>query len=178
MKKHDKVVESRKKLKDLPILDGNCRQVRLAKLVLASGLPNRWGLRLEIGYKWDLDLLDTLLVDYEDKEVVGWLRYGWPINRDHASQDPVVSGINHKGAIEFPECVDDYLEKEIDLGATFGPFKDIPFESRFGVSPLNSRPKRDSIKRRFILDLSFPRGHGYNDGIPRDTYLGIFNWLT
>ena len=86
--------------------------------------------------------------------------------------DPVISGVNHKGATDFPELVKNYLAKEIWMGATFGPFKEIPFETRRAVSRINSRPKKGTDARRFILDLSFPIGQGVNDGIPKDTYLG------
>ena len=32
--------------------------------------------------------------------------------------------------------------------------------------------KKDSSKRRVILDLSFPEGAAVNEGIPKDSYLG------
>ena len=54
-----------------------------------------------------------------------------------------------------------------------GPYNKIPFEDNVGISPLSTRPKRDSEERRVILDLSFPIGNAVNDGIPKDTYLGL-----
>ena len=40
------------------------------------------------------------------------------------------------------------------------------------ISPLNSVPKKDSLERRVIVDLSFPEGLAVNDGISKDLYLG------
>ena len=37
---------------------------------------------------------------------------------------------------------------------------------------LNSVPKQGSDERRFILDLSCPKGASVNDGICKDFYLG------
>ena len=54
-----------------------------------------------------------------------------------------------------------------------GPFDRIPFQSKVGISPLSSRPKKDSPDRHIILDLSFPPGCAINDGILKDNYLGF-----
>ena len=35
---------------------------------------------------------------------------------------------NHKGATEFADEINNYLKKEIKLGATLGPFTKSPFE--------------------------------------------------
>jgi len=46
------------------------------------------------------------------------------------------------------------------------------------VSPLNSVPKRDSVSRRFISDLSFPKELSVNSGIYKDLYLNQLVELT
>ena len=59
-----------------------------------------------------------------------------------------------------------------------GPYQKIPFEGPIGISPLSTRPKKNSQERRVILDLSFPIGNAVNDGIPKDSYLGLKAQLT
>ena len=82
-------------------------------------------------------------------------------------------GINHKGATLFPEQVDKYIEKEIQKGATIGPFECIPFKTcPVAISPISTRPKRECKDRRVILDCSWPIGASLNDGIDKDVYLG------
>ena len=49
--------------------------------VLEEGYPNRWGARIPIETKWNLDLFEQLLEDYDDKEVVEWMKFGWPSGR-------------------------------------------------------------------------------------------------
>ena len=79
---------------------------------------------------------------------------------------------NHSGADLFPDSIDEYLRTELTHNAVMGPFTIPPFVTRIGISPLNSREKRDSNKRRIILDLSYPPGYSVNDGIDKNIYCG------
>ena len=81
-------------------------------------------------------------------------------------------GINHKGATQFPQHVDDYIKKEIEHGAVIGPFEAIPFKSQVAISAISTRPKKDSMSRRIILDCSWPIGSSLNDRIDKNLYLG------
>ena len=51
-------------------------------------------------------------------------------------------------------------------------FRTSPFEAGLEISPLNSLPKKDTAKRRIILDLSFPINDSVNTYISKDEYLG------
>ena len=116
--------------------------------------------------------MQYMLQDYEDWEVTEWLKYGFPVARDPMEPDPIPCETNHWGASRFPDAIDAYIEKEIKLRATMGPFSISPFLSRIGISPLSSRPKRESTQRRIILDLSFPEHHSVNSGISSTMYCG------
>ena len=151
----------------------NDSDIALHEAVLKGGYPNRWGARQEVMSTWNLNRFEELMEQYEDKEVVEWLRYGWPMGRLPTMKPPQLSTKNHKGATDFPEHLHKYINKEAKYGAVMGPFKKIPFSANVGISPLSSRPKKDSVDRRIILDLSFPIGQAVNDGIPKDTYLGF-----
>ena len=144
----------------------------LAHKVIDSGIPNRYGCRIPVRSCWNHDLLDCLLKDYDDYEVTEWLKYGFPISRDPNADPPVPSNCNHKGATEYPDAVDEYLKREIEKGATIGPFTLPPFVKDIGISPISSRPKKDSQERRIILDLSWPHGNSVNDGIDKFSYCG------
>ena len=154
-------------------LEKNDPDIYMHTQVLKKGYPNRWGARIELKHKWDIQLLGKLLEDYEDKEVVEWLKYGWPTGRLPTMTPPHKSAKNHKGATEFPQDMIKYISKEIQHGAVMGPYNKIPFESTVGISPLSSRPKKGSSDRRVILDLSFPPGAAINEGMIKDNYLGF-----
>ena len=78
---------------------------------------------------------------------------------------------NHKGAEEFPVDMLSYLKKESHHKAILGPFKANPFNAGIKISPLNTVPKSDSLERRVILDLSYPKGASVNDFISKEFYL-------
>ena len=152
--------------------------IKLHYLVLRGGYPNRFGAKIPVKSKWNLELMEQLLKDYADREVVEWIRYGWPTGRLPGLPEPSVWGKNHKGAEEHPEALRKYISKEKSHGAIMGPYRKIPFQNKVGISPLSTRAKKDSQERRVILDLSFPIGSGVNDGIPKDSYLGMEASLT
>ena len=86
--------------------------------------------------------------------------------------DPIPNTHNHLGATQFPQSVNEYLSTEINARATMGPFTIPPFLQCIGISPISTRPKKESGKRRIILDLSFPPGGSVNDSIEKNWYCG------
>ena len=140
--------------------------VNLHDRVVESGLPNCLGLRVPLPTKFNIPWLRAELLDYDDRVVADMLQFGWPIGFE-GETGKNSNPKNHRGALEFPGKVSQYLHKEIDKDAVLGPFKENPFQCRHMLSPLNSVPKRDN-ERRVILDLSFPAGSSVNDGNGRD----------
>ena len=159
-------------------LASNDKDVVLHDQVIAGGYPNRWGTKKPVYSRWNLEKLDKWLVNYDDREVVQWIKYGWPTGRLPTLAPPGISTKNHKGATEFPEHLRKYIMTEQRYNAVMGPYRKIPFPGMVGISPLSTRPKRNSQDRRVILDLSFPIGNAVNDGIPKDSYMGITAKLT
>ena len=153
----------------------------LAERVMTKGYPNRYGARIPIETKWDLDSMEHMLHKYHDKEVVQWLRYGWPSGRLPTLGPPAWTATNHTSAVEFPQQLTAYIKKEAALGAVIGPFQKIPFNintHKVGISPLSTRAKKLSTDRRILIDLSFPPGAAVNDGMIRNNYMGMEVKLT
>ena len=78
---------------------------------------------------------------------------------------------NHKGAEDYPEEINNYLQQESQMGSVIWPFKSNPFSNKIILSPLNSVPKRGVSEQRIILDLSQPKKLSVNDFIHKDIYL-------
>ena len=80
-------------------------------------------------------------------------------------------------ALEHPSVVNKYLEAEIQEGRVVGPFPKAALPhchvSRFGVIPKSHQAN----KWRLIVDLSHPKGHSVNAGVPPElctmTYISI-----
>ena len=76
------------------------------------------------------------LLDYDDRMVVEFLEYGWPVN--FVSDVLPVSDLrNHKGARDFGYAVDIFIESEIANERIVGPFQAPPLDN-FCVSTLNT----------------------------------------
>ena len=119
-----------------------------------------------------MDHLEILLANYHDKEIIQFLKFGWPISHDGREYNSKKLA-NWKGAIINKEAVKVYLDIEKKFKSVVGPFKSNPFLQQIGISPLNTRDKKDSVEKRIILDLSFPDGFAVNKGIDKLQYLGV-----
>lgn len=134
---------------------------------------NRFGARVPVQINWNLTLLNSLLTSYNDKDVVQWLTFGWPLGRDNSFPQPQWALKNHLPAIQQPQAVEKYLRKEIELGCTMGPFPFPPMgPGPVGCSAISTRCKKNSNEFRIIMDFSFPIGRSVNDQISSTHYMG------
>ena len=117
------------------------QDVMLAHKIIESGTENRYGCRIPLRTNWRIEEFDALLHEYHDKDILEWINYGFSISRSMLSPDPVPATSYHLGANIYPSCIDEYIENEVKLGATIGPFKAPPFCEYIEISPLSSRPK-------------------------------------
>lgn len=128
------------------------------------GLPNFLGAKLPVESGLVIHKWEELLESYHDKDLVQLLKYGWPVGY-HADQPPASVDSNHQSAIRHPNHVNAFIQKELQHHAILGPFKEPPFTPWCWMSPIMTRPKKESQERRIIMDLSFPHGFSPNDGI-------------
>ena len=96
-----------------------------------------------------------------------FLEYGWPIGYVRNIL-PLFNLRTHRGTLDYPDSVSQYLISELQLGRVAGPFRSVPFVDGSATSPLNTVEKRDSSERRVIVDLS-----SVNDDILSDSFLGV-----
>ena len=61
------------------------------------------------------------------------------------------------------------MEEELQHEAIIGPFDEVPCSLH--ISPLMTREKQDSDKKRTIMDLSWPPNYSINSGVRKDMYL-------
>ena len=127
-------------------------------------------MKIQVGCLWNLDKLENLLHDYKDKETVTFLKYSWPISHNGETGSTDIP-TNWPGAFQNKSDVSQYFDKELPNKAVLGPFQENPFGNKAYLLPLNMRDKKDSLEKRIIMDMSFPKGNSINDGIDKDTYL-------
>ena len=146
--------------------------VNANRIVRETGVSNHKSAKIEVNNEWNLDKLEEWLVDYHDKEVVEYLKYGWPLN---ATQTEINNSIpaNQSGVQSNPEQVCRYLQEEISRGSIIGPFTTNSFGKEARFSPLDTRPKKDSDELRIILNLSYLfKGGSVNSSINKEVFDG------
>ena len=139
--------------------------------VKRTALPNYMSLRRQVPSQLNCDEWDRRLAEYDDKAIVDFLRYGWPVSYT-APAPPVSTPQNHASALRHPDAVDKFIYKELSKEALLGPFENLPFSTWTQISPLMTRDKPDGSGKRVIVDLSFPQGRSVNDGIPKNFHQG------
>lgn len=147
--------------------------------IVESGRYNFQKCKFTLKTRLNVDFFRFMLTDYPDKQLCNFLEFGFPIGYFGKARHSIQGKIhlvhwrrNHSGAKDFPKEIEHYLLQEIKYRAVLGPFLQNPFNSNIVLSPLNSVPKRDSVERRVILDLSYPEGEAINDFVAKDFYLG------
>lgn len=136
-----------------------------------SGKCNADSLKIPVDTKLNVEFISAMVRDSSHEKIIKYLKFGWPLGHD-GSKVPREATRNHKGVRDFPNQTKEYLEKERLKGRVIGPFPEKIFEGENGISPLNSIPQKNDKRRRFLLDLSFPKGKGINQGINKDFYQG------
>lgn len=139
--------------------------------VLKTGLPNFAAAKIPLQSGINVQQWKEALVAYHDQELIQFLDFGWPLGF-YKKRPPVSVTVNHQSAKDHPEHVKAFIHNECELNALLGPFHSPPFEPWTRVSPMMTRPKKDSEARRVIVDLSFPAGADVNSGIDIDSFLG------
>ena len=141
------------------------------RLVRESGKHNFEEVKIQVNNEWDLNKLEIWLEGYHDKEIIKYLKYGWPLNAVDTAVNTEVPA-NQKGARQNPSKIRSYLKKELEAGSIIGPFKRNPFGKYARFSPLDTRPKKHSEDLRVILNLSFPHGgESVNKSISKNNYV-------
>lgn len=139
--------------------------------IRSCNLPNFLGARIPISSGLNIPVWRNRLKAYHDYDLCDFLEFGWPIGY-HAEKPPIDSNKNHPSAQFYTAHVKKFIDTEISHKALIGPFRAPPFSPWTKCSPIMTRPKKDSMDRRIIIDMSFPEGHAVNDGISTTDYFG------
>ena len=140
-------------------------------IIRNSGAPNFLKARIPVATQLNPEKWYFHLRDYWDRQLPDLIKYGFPLDFDRSKPlQPTYD--NHASAIQYIDCVEQYINEELQYGAIYGPFKDLPFPVH--VSPLMTRPKQNSDKRRTIMDLSWPKGASVNNAIHKFRYLNTY----
>ena len=139
--------------------------------VRQTALPNHMSAKISIPSGLNIAAWRSMLVGYHDKRLVDYLEYGWPVDYT-AVAPPTTSDSNHTEDLAHLASVSTYVRTELPHGALLGPFSQPPFTPWSQTSPMMTRPKKNSVNRRVIVDLSWPKPGSVNAGIRKGVYQG------
>ena len=112
-------------------------------IVRNSSLPNYLEARLTLSSGLNIQEWRNKLVDFPDLQLINFLEFGWLL--DYASsKTPTLTLVNHTREADRNVHINNCIQKECELGAMLGLFKVAPFEPWCQVSPLMTRPKKNS----------------------------------
>ena len=144
--------------------------MHIAKIIRDTGVPNYAGARIPIKSDLNLDAWEHHLKGYPDKRLLQYLKYVFPLSLRNSDELCNTQIVNHYSALQYPDQVLQYINKEMALGVILGPINH-PSSDHFHCSPLLTRPK-DVTDRRIILNLSYPHGKSINDFVDRESFDG------
>ena len=136
-----------------------------------TSLPNYLSTRIPLESGLKIEAWREALVTYNDAQLVDFLEFGWPIDYT-APVPPTPTFLNHEKNPEFQLHIQNFFETELRHGAILGPFSHPPFQPWTQISPIMTRPKKDSAARRIVIDLSFPHNRSVNTGITKGWFQG------
>ena len=148
----------------------NANMIQIYNRVFHSRQYNFKNVRVPIPSGLNIAAWKTYLHDYADSDLIKFLEFGWPSSFNHMA--PLISTFdNHKSGTDYASHIDTYLLTELGHSAILGPFASPPVVP-LHLSPIMTRPKKESLTRRIVVDLSWPKGYSVNDGIQENNYLG------
>ena len=144
--------------------------LELFQLLKDSPLPNCMGYRVPVPSTMNISAWEVHLQNYYDKQLIDFLKYGFPLDMVHNAIIDSKFIDNHPTAGQYPQDIGKYIHKEIQHHAILGPF-DKPPITGLHCSPMLTRPKPGGASRRVIVDLSWPKLASVNHNIASDIYM-------
>ena len=113
----------------------------------------------------------TFIHWYWDQQLVDLIQYRFPL--DFNKEQPLQSTMyNHASALDYITDVERYLSTELQHETHIGHFSEPPYPTH--ISPLMTRPKQGSAKRRATVDLSWPSPLSVDGGVSKYKYLDTY----
>lgn len=147
-------------------------QLQVYEKVRHSGTYNLFGLKQPIPSLLKYEAWVQASTGHSDDEwLLPLIRYGFPLQYV-GPPDPSRGKIspNHKSALQHDAHIASFIVNEVHNHTIIGPFQKLPFKWA-NVAPMMTRPKSNPLKRRVIVDYSYPEG-GINASIYKNVVFG------
>ena len=126
--------------------------------------PNCRGSQIRIHSQLRIEHWVQLLVDYHDRDLLDWLKFGFPLG--YVKSPPKTCVWNYPSVWHHCDAINTYIEKELSHGALIGPFDTPPYNTWSHLNPCITRDKDGGKGKRVIFNLSEGLALSVNGGIP------------
>ena len=121
--------------------------LELFQLLKDSKLPNCMGYRVKVPSSMNIGAWEEHLHNYYDKQLIDFLKYGFPLDMVHKPNIDSNFVRNHPTATQFPDDIGKYIDKEIQHNAILGPFHKPPISRPSLLSHVNPPQTRGGISQ-------------------------------
>ena len=147
--------------------------VQIYDTVRSTGLPNAMAARVPVPTNLNIGAWESHLNALGDRErVLDFIKFGFPTGYAGPPSN-TIDVDNHPSATNFPTHIDYFVNKEFCLRGLVGPYDAAPFHPWCHISPLMSRKKGDTDKRRVITDMTYPQETSVNAYILKNGVYGL-----
>ena len=134
-------------------IDNIDQYLHVATTIKATGKSNYMSARIPVKSDLNLEAWEEHLRDYPDKRLFQYLKFGFPLSLRESDQLSNTQVVNHYSALQYPEQVLQYLNKEREWGP-FWALLTIPQLIISIVLPYYRDPKMDLIGASFLTCLT------------------------
>ena len=155
-----------------PVIDIPSKTATMYEVTRAASVVNHQGPRITIPTNLVIEKWHQYSTGHTDDQwILDGVQYGFPLQYKGPPRCQTLPLYNHPSATKYPQVIREYLKKESEMGALYGPFDRPPFTPWMWTSPMMTREKPDSADRRVIVDLSYPEG-GVNEWVEPHLFNG------
>ena len=90
--------------------------LRIADTIRSTGVPNYAGARIPLISGLNIGEWERELRDYHHPSLLQYLKFGFPLSLVHPQDLSNITVSNHHSASQFPDAIQEYLQKECSLG--------------------------------------------------------------
>ena len=127
-------------------------------------IPNCRDSQIRIHSQLRIEHWVQLLVDYHDRDLLDWLKFGFPLG--YVKSPPKTCVWNYPSVWHHCDAINTYIEKELSHGALIGPFDTPPYNTWSHLNPCITRDKDGGKGKHVIFNLSEGLALSVNGGIP------------
>ena len=106
----------------------------MADIILGTGVPNYRMARIPIKSGLNVEAWEHHLSDYADKRLLQYIKFGYPLSLNNPQELCNKEITYHYSACQYPKQVQEYLDKEKEIGSLLGPADNIT-HSQYHCSP-------------------------------------------